>query len=79
MKTTINRSKRVLRENLTPLRGKILRELKKDTAINNVRTIDSRIFCTQYEDGREVKIIDSPDYLFKIGWDEEKVISLGLY
>ena len=54
------------------------------TLINHLMYAESsyvcRIFCTQYEDGREVKrFVDSPDDLFKLGWSEEKVVGLGLY
>ena len=90
-KVNLMRSKRALRENasrrgvyvnddLTQLRGRLVREMKRDIGVNKVWTIDGRIFCTQYEDGREVKrFIDSPDDLFKLGWSEEKVVGLGLY
>ena len=92
-KVNIMRSKRALRENasrrgvyvnddLTQLRGRLVREIKQDTGVNKVWTIDGRIFCTQYEDGREVKrFVDSPspDDMFKLGWSEEKVVGLGFY
>ena len=85
------RSKRALRENasrrgvyvnddLTQLRGRLVREISRDTGANKVWKIYGRIFCTQYEDGREVKrFVDSLDDLFKLGWSEVKVVGLGLY
>ena len=90
-KVNLMRSKWALREkasrrgvyvndDLTQLRGRLVREMKRDTGVNKVWSIDGRIFCTQYEDGREVKrFVDSPDDLFKLGWSEEKVVGLGLY
>ena len=85
-KVNMMRSKRALRENqsrrvvyanddLTQLR-----EIKHDTGVNKVWTIDGRIVCTLFEDGREVKrFVDSPVDLFNLGWSEEKVGGLGLY
>ena len=67
-------------DDLTQLRGRLVREINRDTGVNKVWTIDGRIFCTQYEDDREVKrFVDSPGDLFKLGWSEEKVVGLGLY
>ena len=36
-------------------RGRLVREIKRDTGVNTVWTIDGMIFCTQYEDCCEVK------------------------
>ena len=40
---------------ITSDRGRLVREIKRDTGVNTVWTIDGRIFCTQYEDCCEVK------------------------
>ena len=67
-------------DDLTTLRSKLVYELKRDTTIKRVWTIDGRIVCIQEENGRDIKkVIDSPDDLFKVGWTEEKVAGLGVY
>ena len=65
-------------EDLTPIRRKILRELKKDG--RKAWSVEGRIYCIVRESGHDVKkAIDSPEDLIKVGWNEEKVIQLGLY
>ena len=67
-------------EDLTPLRSKMLRELKKDSSVMSAWTIDGRIFCKQIVSGKEeIRVIDSPDDLWKVGWGEKKVVDLGFY
>lgn len=67
-------------DDLTPLRNKMLRELKRDETVKRCWSIDGRIFCIQEERGQEVKrVIDSPDDLLKVGWSEEKVAEMGLF
>ena len=91
MKSQVTRNKRKLREkegrrwvfiedDLTPLRAKLVRELKADEHIKNVWTIDGRVFCTRTENGREVKkTIESPEDLLSVGWTEAKVKELGFF
>ena len=64
-------------EDLTPMRGKILRELKKDG--RKAWSVDGIIYCIVRESGQDVKAIDSPKDLIKVGWNEGKVIQLRLY
>ena len=55
-------------EDLTPLRSKMLRELKKDSSVKSAWTIDGRIFCKQIVSGKEeTRVNDSPDDLWKVG------------
>ena len=42
-------------DDLTPTRRKKECELKKDTGVNKVTTIDGIILCAQYVNGKEVK------------------------
>lgn len=56
----------------------MVHELKKDSSVNNLWTMDGRIFCKQVINGKEeIKVIDSPDDLWKVGWDEKKVVDLN--
>ena len=82
VKASVMRNKRKLRENdkrrgvyvnedLTPLRAKLSKVLRSDTAIKKVWSIDGRIFCVINE--------ETPDDLFKLGWTEERVAELNLY
>ena len=90
-KNTIMRNKKKLKElqntrkevyiedDLTPLRSRLIREIKKDTSVKTCWSIDGRIVCIVNERGQEVKkFIDSPaDLEPKLGWSKEKVIELG--
>ena len=68
-------------DDLTPLRNKMLQALKHDEGIARAYSLDGSIFAIEKgvngEDGRRVKL-NSPDDLYKIGWDEAKVNSHGL-
>ena len=68
-------------DDLTPLRNKMLQALKNDEGIARAYSLDGSIFAIEKgvngEDGRRVKL-NSPDDLYKIGWDEAKVNSHGL-
>ena len=69
-----------INDDLTPMQAKITRKMRNDTSTNSVWTIDGRIFCTITENGKDVKkSIESPDDLFKLGWDEAKIKALDLY
>ena len=67
-------------DDLTPLRSKMLCELKKDDQVKRAWSIDGRISCIVLENGNDVrKYVDSPDDLFKVGWSEEKMKESGFF
>ena len=69
-----------INDDLTPLRSRLVYELKRDAGVKKVWTIDGRIFCVQDENGHEVsKVVESPEDRFGVGWSEERVAMLGLY
>ena len=81
LKNVASRKNVFLNDQLTPLRAKILREIKKETNVKSAWTIDGKIFCLVTENGRDRKItIDSGDELItKLGWSEDKVVEAGIY
>ena len=67
-------------DDLTTQSSKLVRILKGEKEIKSVWTIEGRINCTFDHDGHEVlKVIESPDDLFKLGWTEANIAGLGLY
>ena len=61
-------------EDLTQLRVKLVRELRKEPRVEKVWTIDGKVFCLVKDGAKRVKqMIDSPDDLHKIGWSEERM------
>ena len=68
-------------DDLTSLRSKMLQTLKNDVGISRAYSLDGTIFAIERgingNDGRRVRL-NSPDDLYKIGWDEAKVNSHGL-
>ena len=69
-----------INDDLTTLRNKLAMELKKDDNIKQVWTIEGRIFCIQMDQGREEKrVVDSPEYLFNVGWSEHGMAEMGVY
>lgn len=73
-----------IQEDLTQLRGKMLWMVKQDEGTEAAWARDGKVHCLLKEpcrhlDGTTSKkvILDSPEDLFAIGWDEEKV--KGLY
>ena len=67
-------------DDLTQMRGKIMKALREDSNIKRCWSIDGKIFCRVLEKGNEItKVVDSPEHLFKLGWPESKVKELGLY
>ena len=65
-------------EDLTPLRTRMVRKLKKDSSTKNV-WIDSRIFYKQIvKEKKKTRGTHSPDNLFKVGWDK-KFNELGFF
>ena len=69
-----------INDDLTKLRGKLMKAIKGDEKVIRTWSVDGRIFCVVKEGDREVKkLIDSPDDLHKLDWSEERVRDLGLY
>ena len=67
-------------EDLTQLRVKLVRELRKEPRVEKVWTIDGKVFCLVKDGAKRVKqMIDSPDDLHKIGWSEERMKESGLF
>ena len=92
VKTELMKKKKVLREkeetkdiyieeDLTPMRSKIVRELRNDKEnVIRVWTIEGRIHCLVREENKESrKVINSPEDLLKIGWSVEKLKNIGVY
>ena len=81
LKKKENRKEVYVQEDLTPLRSKIFKELKRDRDnIKRVWTVDGKINCIIEEGQYEVKkIINSPYDLVKVGWSAEKINELNLY
>ena len=92
-RTDIMRNKKVLRQksakifindDLTPLRAKLLQYVKRLHNIDNVWTVDGKIFCTKKTvpglqmDNVKPVVIDSPDDLFFLGVDCVDWAKLGL-
>ena len=75
-----------LSEQLSPMRAKLLHEVKNDADKNDADTartwtIDGKIFCTKRADpdGKRY-VLTSPDDLFKqFGWGEDKLKKSGLF
>ena len=66
-------------DDLTPLRAKLVREMKNDAGIKSVWTTGGRINGV-LNDRTETKVtIDSPEHLLRVGWSEEKIKDLGIY
>ena len=65
-------------EDLTPMRGKMLREIKKDTRVKTAFTREGRIHCVM-RDGEDVITINNPDDLFKLNWDEDRIRATNLF
>ena len=67
-------------EDLTPLRSAMLRALRNDNAIKSCWSSEGRILCKLVVEGEEVtKSLESPDDLWKVGWDEERILKSGLF
>ena len=90
VKSNIMRAKKKLKDasgpkiiiynNLTSLRSKMLREVKKDSIVKRAFTRDGRIQCLVDENGREKKVtLDNPDDLFKLGWSEAMISQMHLF
>jgi hypothetical protein len=67
-------------EDLTPMRARNSRELRKEEGIHSW-TIDGMIHTSVLRNGNEQKaVIDSPeDLILKVGWSEEQIRELGIY
>ena len=72
-----------IQEDLTHLRSKMLWAVKKNEGTEAAWVRDGKIHCIlkgqrQLADGTASKkmVIDTPDDLFNIGWDEEKMKSM---
>ena len=76
-----NRKDVYVEEDLTPLRFKMLKELKRDSDnIKRVWALDGKINCVIQDGQHEVKkVISSPSDLVKVGWSVEKINDLGFY
>ena len=76
-----------INDDLTLLRGKLLREVKKDPNVERAYTLDGRVHCIMKQKpsnagqgGREKRItLDNPDDLFKLGWTEEQMRDTKLF
>ena len=67
-------------EDLTKLRSRMMYALRHEEDISYVNTRGGKIFCAQkLRSGKEKKFkIESPDDLFQLGWNEEKIEKLNL-
>ena len=78
MKEVPKWNKVYLEEDLTPLRARLVRELRSDG--RQVWTREGRIFTKPREGGKEtIQTLDTPDDFLKVGWSEERVRETGLY
>ena len=69
-----NRKNVYVEEDLTPLRSRMVRALREDSAVKAVWTIDGRIFVIRKKDGKEEKVVmDSSHDLKKMGWSAERI------
>lgn len=70
-----------INDDLSILRGKVVKMMKDDKSIQKVWTIDGKILCIlEKEDGSLVKVtLDSIDDIPKLGWDAEREPDLRLY
>ena len=91
-KSAIMREKKKLKEaqvkifindDITPLRGKMLRAVKKDPNVERaVTTSEGRITCfMKGQTGTRARkvTIENPDDLFKLGWTEEQLKESKLF
>ncbi|KAI0224315.1 hypothetical protein LSAT2_024670 [Lamellibrachia satsuma] len=70
----------IIYDDLTSLRSKLLREVKKDSRVKRVFTRDGRIHYVVYENGREKKLtLDNSDDLFKLDWSEAMIRQTHLF
>ncbi|KAK3868792.1 hypothetical protein Pcinc_025830 [Petrolisthes cinctipes] len=61
-------------KDLTKVRSKMLYEIRRDPQTTQTWKIDGRIFAMVNEGGEETKkIFDTPDDLYKLGWNETKL------
>ena len=78
MSKTARWKKVYLEEDLTPLRARLARKLRKDRM--HVWTRDGKIFTKPKEGGMEtIRALDTPDDFLKVGWSEDRVRESGLY
>lgn len=69
-----NRKNVYVEEDLTPLRNRIVRALREDSAVKTVWSIDGRIFAIRKKGGKEEKVvIDSGHDLRKLDWTTERI------
>lgn len=65
-------------EDLTPLRYRIVRELRKEPG-RFVWTIDGKIHTKITKDGKDIKtVLETVDDFLEFGWTEEKLRDIGL-
>ncbi|XP_072177047.1 uncharacterized protein [Diadema setosum] len=68
-----------INDDLTRLRSKVVQEMRKDTGILRVWTIDGKIHYISKSDGRQsIRVLDLLDNLRDIGWDEDRIKKLGV-
>ncbi|XP_049890490.1 uncharacterized protein LOC126383825 [Epinephelus moara] len=70
-----------IEEDLTPLRGKILRQVRMDPEIKRAWTMDGNICCIIKDNDQEMKktIYSGDELISKLGWSAEKAQSVGIY
>ena len=69
----MNKKKCSLMRN-NPLTAKMFYTLRKDPIVSASWTVDGRLHCKATVGGKELKVvIDTPDYLFHLGYSEEKM------
>lgn len=64
-------------EDLTPLRFKLFQMVRKHEGVKNAHTRDGKIHCFMKNGGARV-VIESPDDLFKLGFQDVDYKKLGL-
>ncbi|KAI0228563.1 hypothetical protein LSAT2_020984 [Lamellibrachia satsuma] len=70
----------IIYDDLTSLRSKMLREVKKDSRVKRAFTRDGRLHYVVDVNGREKKVtLDNPDDLFNLGWLEAMISQTHLF
>ncbi|KAJ8030104.1 hypothetical protein HOLleu_26393 [Holothuria leucospilota] len=78
LRTKPERANVYLDEDLTPLRARICKELRKEPG-RRVWTMDGRIFTSITKEGKEVKhVLDKANDFLLLGWSEQKIQEVGL-
>ena len=68
-----------INEDLTPLRSRLLAIARKDAKVKNAVTKDGKVLCyMKSQDQRSPVVLDTPDDLFRLGYDDLNLRELGL-